>query len=141
MEKQNGHVSRERGGGRGAAGSVVQALLWGRAAESRHGQTAWAGVQLRRGLRPAMGPGQWVTLDTEVPSESPRWQGRAPQDEPCLLPRAGLESNTSRRSRAGGLLCIARPFLLVTHLGGNRPQPQELRKAVPSRPHPGPRAH
>lgn len=109
MEKQNGHVSRERGGGRGAAGSVVQAPLWGRAAESRHGQTAWAGVQLRRGLRPAMGPGQWVTLDTEVPSESPRWQGRAPQDEPCLLPRAGWNRTQVGGAEPGGFSALPDP--------------------------------
>lgn len=90
MEKQNGHVSRERGGGgRGAAGSVVQAPLRAGAAESRHGQTAWAGVQLGRGLRPTMGPGWWATLAKEVPE-------------------------------LGALLRIARPFLLAIHLGGNR---------------------
>lgn len=61
MEKRNGHVSREQGGGR--------ECCWRRgAAESRHGRQHGAGVQLREGgLCPDVGPGLGVTPGTQAP--------------------------------------------------------------------------
>ena len=72
-------------------------------------------------------------LDTEAPSKGPRWQRLAPWDQPCPLPRVGQKSALSQRGRAG-LLRIARPFLLATHLGSCRPRPRVPRKAGTSVP-------
>lgn len=80
MEKQNGHVSRERGSGRGAAGSVVQAEGQGGGEQTRTdsmGQACSSGWV----CPPQVGPGQgpcWATDSFQEP-----WY------KPCLLPGGG----------------------------------------------------
>lgn len=70
MKKQNGHVSREWGGKRGAAGSVVQAPKGLGGGEQTWtdsmGQACSSGV----GLRLPSGPWAGAVLGTQVPSNS-----------------------------------------------------------------------
>lgn len=104
MEKQNGHVSRERGSGRGAAGSVVQAEGQGGGEQTRTdsmGQACSSGV----GLRPPSGPWAGAVLGHRF----------LPRALVQALPaaRGRVELSRGPRNRVGPV-STARLFFLAT---------------------------